>query len=294
MYYDINETRARQANSMNSFYEYKTGSVTAEYRAAIDKAATIAEAQKANVSAEYHDKIDRLLESYTRKLADNMNKGFEIECRCPSVMVAGPANFPVRKKEKQNQARDKNMKEWQEIQKLVDKIKSTGTGGISADAPDALDRLRAKLAELEVNQQEMKIANAYYRKHKTMRGYDGCTDTQAQRMDMEIKKYAFLGEYPYAPCVLANNNANIKRIRERIAGLEKLATKTAEGWEFNGGKVVINTEINRLQILFDAKPDESTRSNLKRNGFKWAPSAGVWQRQYTDNAVRAAKSVTLN
>lgn len=294
MYYDINETRARQSKDMNSHYGYRPGSATEEYRSMVDKAAAIAEAQKTRVGTEYHDKIDRLLERYARKLADNMNKGFDIECQCPSIMIAGPANFPVRKKEKQNAARYKNMREWQEVQGLLDKMKSVGTGGISSDNPNAVNKLREKLAELEAVQSEMKLANVYYRKHKTLVGFYAFTDEKARRMDAEIKKYSFLGEYPYAPCVLTNNNANIKRIRERIAGLEKLASKPADGWKFDGGEVIINTEVNRLQILFEEKPDEAKRKELKAHGFKWAPSFGAWQRQYTDNAVRAAKSVTLN
>jgi hypothetical protein len=40
----------------------------------------------------------------------------------------------------------------------------------------------------------------------------------------------------------------------------------------------------RLQLLFDGKPDEKTRSVLKSNGFKWAPSQNAWQRQLTENA----------
>ncbi len=50
----------------------------------------------------YHEKIDHLLDTYARKLAENMNQGFAIDARVPSVMIAGPANFPVGKKEKQN------------------------------------------------------------------------------------------------------------------------------------------------------------------------------------------------
>ena len=49
-----------------------------------------------------------------------------------------------------------------------------------------------------------------------------------------------------------------------------------------------NSEENRLQILFDEKPDEQKRSALKGNGFKWSPSQGAWQRQLNDNAIYAA------
>ena len=53
-------------------------------------------------------------------------------------MIAGGSNFPVRKKEKQNAARDSNMQEWQYIQGLLDKIRSTGMGGIRQDDPQAI------------------------------------------------------------------------------------------------------------------------------------------------------------
>ena len=51
-----------------------------------------------------------------------------------------------------------------------------------------------------------------------------------------------------------------------------------------------NPILNRLQILFDEKPDEDTRKALKSNGFRWSPKNGAWQRQLTDNAIRAAKT----
>ena len=148
-YYPINEAAARRAKEMNSFSDYKEGSATAEYRAMVDKAAAIAEKQKSRVDPMYHEKIDHLLDTYARKLAENMNQGFAIDARVPSVMIAGPANFPVGKKEKQNRTRDSNMEEWRYIQGLLDKIRSTGMGGISADDPAAIEKLQKKLDGLE-------------------------------------------------------------------------------------------------------------------------------------------------
>ena len=68
-YYKINEDAARRAKEMNSFSDYKAGSATAGYRQMVDKAAGIAAAQKRRVDPMYHEKIDRLLDSYARKLA---------------------------------------------------------------------------------------------------------------------------------------------------------------------------------------------------------------------------------
>ena len=54
----------------------------------MDKAAAIAEQQKSRVDPMYHEKIDHLLDTYARKLAENMNQGFAIDARVPSVMIA--------------------------------------------------------------------------------------------------------------------------------------------------------------------------------------------------------------
>ena len=90
---------------------------------------------------------------------------------------------------------------------------------------------------------------------------------------------------------LSNNNAEIRRVKERIAALTRQRELGYAGWEFAGGRVEANTADNRLQIFFEEKPDEETRSTLKSNGFRWAPSAGAWQRQLNDNAIYAAGRV---
>ena len=59
-------------------------------------------------------------ERYARKLAENINQSNLIDARVPSILIAGGSNFPVRKKEKQNAARDKNMGEYMQIEGLLD------------------------------------------------------------------------------------------------------------------------------------------------------------------------------
>lgn len=287
-YYPIHEEAARRANDANSFRDYKPGSATAEYRRMVDHAAELAQEQKGRVDPMYHDKIDALLDTYARRLAENMNKHYAIEGRVPSVMIAGSSNFPVRKKEKQNAARDRNMQEWQDVQGLLDKIRSTGMGGISADDPQAVQKLEAKLASLVEAQENMKAINAYYRKHGTL---DGCTvlpEKQIKALQQDMKSSWHLEPKPFQSFELSNNNAEIRRTRARIEELKRHEEKEYSGWTFDGGRVEANKEANRLQIFFDGKPDEATREELKANGFRWAPSAGAWQRQLNDNAYRAA------
>lgn len=289
-YYTINEEAARRANDMNSFRNYKAGSATAEYRRMVDAATELAERQKQRVDPMYHEKIDRLLEIYCRKLAENMNASYSIEARCPSILISGGGNFPVRKKEKQNAARDRNLEEWNYIQGLLDKIRSVGTGGISSADPQAVEKLEAKLATLEKHQEMMKAANAAIRMKDPAKGDAKLAELGYTPEDIaKLRAPDFCGRIGYPAYELQNNNANIRRIRGRIAELKKRTENTPEGWEFDGGRVVVNTAENRLQIIFDGKPDADIRTELKGEGFRWAPSQGAWQRQLTDNAMRAAR-----
>lgn len=289
-YHTINEEAARRANDMNSFRDYKAGSATAEYRRMVDAATELAERQKQRVDPMYHEKIDRLLETYCRKLAENMNASYSIEARCPSILISGGGNFPVRKKEKQNAARDRNLEEWNYIQGLLDKIRSVGTGGISSDDPQAVEKLEAKLAALEKHQEMMKAANAAIRMKDPAKGDAKLAELGYTPEDIaKLREPDFCGRIGYPAYELQNNNANIRRIRGRIEELKKRSENTPEGWEFDGGQVVVNTTENRLQIIFDGKPDADIRTELKGEGFRWAPSQGAWQRQLTDNAMRAAR-----
>jgi hypothetical protein len=289
-YYTINEEAARRANDMNSFRDFKAGSATAEYRRMVDAATELAERQKKRVDPMYHEKIDRLLDLYCRKLAENLNDKYAIAARCPSMLVSGRANFPVQKKKKQNAAEERRLEEWKHIQGLLDKIRSVGTGGISSDDPQAVEKLEAKLATLEKHQEMMKAANAAIRMKDPAKGDAKLAELGYTPEDIaKLRAPDFCGRIGYPAYALQNNNANIRRIRGRIAELKKRTENTPEGWEFDGGRVVVNTAENRLQIIFDGKPNADVRTELKGEGFRWAPSQGAWQRQLTDNAMRAAR-----
>ena len=220
-YYPINEAAARRAKDANSFSDYKQGSATAEYRHYVDEAMQLAERQKRRVDPMYHEKIDSLLDTYARKLAANMNKGYEIDARVPSILIAGGSNFPVRKKEKQNAARDRNMEEWRDIQGLLDKIQSTGMGGISADDPQAVKKLESKLASLEKSQETMKAVNAYYRKHKTLDGCPHLPPEQLEKLKADMASTWHLEDKPFATWALSNNSAEIRRVKDRIKSLSQ-------------------------------------------------------------------------
>lgn len=237
----------------------------------------------------YHDKIDYLVDLYARKLAENLNQANAIDARVPSILIAGGSNFPTQKKEKQNAARDKNMGEYMHIQGLLDKIRSTGMGGISADDRQAVEKLETKLERLKADQEHMKAVNAYYRKHKTLEGCPALTPEGTAELQASMSRDWHKNPVPYPSFYLSNNNANIHRVEQRIHDLKNRSEFA--GWEFPGGRAEINEGENRLQLFFDEKPGDEQRQALKHGGFRWSPSQGAWQRQLNRNAIYAADRI---
>ena len=291
MYYEINEEAARNGHDAYSMFDYVEGSTTAEYRRMVDKASEICERQKAKFP-EQSDKLDALLDRYSKGMAEYYNTESRINGMCPSILISGGSNFPVGKKQKQNAASDRNHERYTELQGILGKMRTLGTGGIQSGDPNAIDKLRGKLEKLEALQETMKAVNAYYRKNKTL---DGCPDLTEREADA-IRGNWERGWYvdtPFPSYSLSNNNAEIRRVRERIASLEKVkaAPEAAPVKLENGATVEEDTESMRIKIIFPGKPDEETRTLLKSHGFRWAPSVSAWQRQLNSNGRYAAKQV---
>ncbi|MBO9580343.1 MAG: hypothetical protein J7498_05580 [Sphingobium sp.] len=78
------------------------------------------------------------------------------------------------------------------------------------------------------------------------------------------------------------------RRADRAALSAQAATVEHRSIEFPGVRLVQNTTLDRIQLLFDGKPEAETIAELKREAFRWSPREGAWQRQNTNNGVQAA------
>lgn len=174
-----------------------------------------------------------------------------------------------------------------------EKAASVGTGGISSDDPDALEKLRAKLEGLKKSHELMKKVNRAIRQYKTDRERInslialGFSEMEAE----ELAQPDFLGRVGFAPYSLANNNANMHRIQQRIDELERAQsrqTKTAKTELYTYRE---DTTENRVMFEFDGKPSLEVRNVLKRHGFRWSPRRLAWVRQLNNNGLYAAQDV---
>lgn len=298
MYYEINETTARRAHDNMSMRDYHEGSATAEYRASVDRAAAELEQVKQKCKTqEQRDRAEYLFDRYARKLAEAINRDNEIGTRCPSVMISGAGNFPVRKKEKQVTAWESNRENFGKADYYLGKMRRVHLQGVQGNDPEVIEYLEGKLADLEAAHQSMKQANAYYRKHKTL---EGCPGIDQKTLDWLTRPGVFacgdgsplaLYRCPFPTYALTNNLANIKRTRERLEALKAAKASQVEDEQHDGYTYREDTEIMRVQFIFDGKPDAETRDLLKANGFRWAPSQGAWQRQLTPAGKAAAERV---
>ena len=299
-YGSIDEETARNAHYCIHMSDYKPGSATASYRNSVNKAAQMVEQQKARVSAFYHDKLDALLNSYARRLAQWTNDYNRNQASYPSQFIAGAGNFNMRKHNRQMSREDSLWEEYRQIEAILDKIRSVGTGPVDLADPHAREMLTERLNSQRQMLEDAKTANAYYRKHKTLEGCPGLSEKNRAWLTRpgvfasgDGSPISLYGS-PFPAYELASIRGKIERTEQRLAELDRREQQAEEpqaGTAFDGGQIVRNIDLNRLQILFDAIPDADTRAALKQNGFRWSPKNQAWQRQLTDNAERAARQV---
>lgn len=273
------KSKAYSAHYWNSFSPDKRAmQVINDYSEQLDE--DIKELKDKEISEE-------TINSYVERYKSLFNAWLSAKGRTANWAVTGPANFNVRKQEKASRSEDNHYKVWQEWRArakkaIVRKEKEPKT------FLSELQRYQIELEALKARHEKAKEGNKRIaRARKTGEDLTEYLKTEFGIQDHMIEwtlKFGF---------GLANSNANIKRLEDRIKLMESKEEKANNIGEnikeFEGFKVIFNYEADRLQIKHDTKPDNETIYKLKKNGFKWSPSNQCWQRQLTNNAIWATK-----
>jgi len=299
-YYEIDENAARISKQMRSFDDYKEGSATASYKAAIDKIAKVVEDKKTQFP-EKSEQLDKLFDRYAKNLATYINKDNQIGARYPSVMISGAGNYNVKKHDKQLASWGKNYQFYEDkVLALENQIRTLGGGAevIRGDEENALEKLEAKVEYLKYWHQVMVDVNKYYRKNKSLEGFDGADTDELERIQKDLADMQKFGrlDVPYPQFTLANDNQNIKRLEGRIAELKKLKSENSSSnnlqEENDIYKLWVDKQDMRIRISFEiGKPEQEIIDMLKGKAFKWSPKNQAWQRQLTNNAVYDTKQL---
>ena len=95
----------------------------------------------------------------------------------------------------------------------------------------------------------MKAVNAYYRKHGTLDGCPHLSPESLENLKADMASGWHYEKKPFQSWELSNNNAEIRRVRQRIESLTRANEVAYVGWEFDGGHVEANRDQGRLQVF---------------------------------------------
>lgn len=247
--------------------------------------------------------VEAEAEQFTRRHIEVTRAWWQAESRCMSSFIVGPANFPTRRNEKRQATAHKRMGEIRDhvaaARKAVERRAfphGRPDGPVRGSNPDAADLLRQNIEERERRQEAMKVANKALRKVR-----EESEETMAQAVaeatgwSLQVARAAIapnvFGKRGFEAFELSNNNAEIRRLRSRLDGIEakqqEQGRDTEEDTAAGPVRVVENVDADRIQLMFDGKPEEAVRRTLKALGFRWSPSHEAWQR-HLNNAGRHA------
>jgi len=205
---------------------------------------------------------------------------------------------------------DNNMRKSFEATEAAKRARGKAHGmqyaGISSDDPDAPDKIKEKIAKLEALQATMtavnKVVRAFYKHGNRAENSDDDLARYFEKMAeagvnkahaRELLHPSWGTHVGFEAYQMSNNNANIRRYKDRLAQVERNAQREHKETPIgnSGVTLVENVEINRLQLVFPGKPAAEVRTKLKQSGFRWSPTEGAWQRQLSNSAKYAAQEI---
>lgn len=223
-------------------------------------------------------------ERYISKYKEWVRTLFGKHSRIMSAAITGPARFPTQRNEKMNNYYDNAVSEfrgWRE---------------------KALKAIARKVEDAKTEEQKQAEEWGHVKRmidnHYLPTNLYNKLETIARNGKVELINKAI----EYIKALNENRDKPIFTNRHKFWKLAELANQSIvkqaerENQEdaeilFDGGRVIKNYSEDRIQIVFDTKPQPDVISNLKRNGFRWSPRFSAWQRQLTNNAFYAVTRV---
>lgn len=243
-------------------------------------------------------------ETYVAQYTEHLKSWLSAKSRCLSPMITGPAKFPVTRNEKANNTERKRYQEFRDWR--ANRLKAIERNRLQNRSEDEKSN-----DAFEINRKVILDAastifdidngiNRYSARPLFVKCIVRVVQTVAKNGDVNrlnrcLDLIKQLNEDPRAKKpLIASNNSIWKLAEEAEANRERMVDKKnmpSREISFVGGVIIINTEIDRIQIKHDQKPDQSVINELKR-GYNWSPSQKVWQRKLTDNALYATSRIT--
>ena len=166
---------------------------------------------------------------------------------------------------------------------------------IFSDDPDAIERLQEKLAGLEQLQEQMKGINKIIRTCKKLpdeetiarikAAYPTLSDDTAREIVIPPENLSYLGR-GIPSYHISNNNANIRRIKQRIEEIKRRQERQTSAENAPGGILIEPNTWGYCRITFSEKPDRQILNDLKTAGFRWCKSYWFGSHDQIPNSVK--------
>jgi hypothetical protein len=219
--------------------------------------------------------------------------------RCLSTMITGPSGFNVRRAEKANRAeynRSREFTEWQTA--AVERGRKSIVAALPKELADA-DEVADFVKDIR---RSYEIFRDIKQGVERLRGFDPRAFSESAHG--KIKRAATNGKIALVRAALAEITAlqessgvvmftarhGVWKLAE-TAPTQERPTGCDTDWTGDGYEVVKNWDLDRLQIVFDHKPDTAMIARLKAAGWRWSPREGAWQRKLTQNARYSAREI---
>lgn len=191
----------------------------------------------------------------------------------------------------------KGIEHQKKAEYYAQKARSAATNtAISSDDPDAVEKLRERVAKLEETHAKMIAVNKVAKSRRKNYSDDekirdlvamGIREDTAAKL-LDPSNFGGVGIPGYE---LSNSSANIRRLKQRIEELERTAQDETTEIEIGDVRIVDNVEDNRVQVFFPGKPADDVRKRLKSSGFRWSPRNRCWQSYRGAGYLAAAQKI---
>lgn len=237
-------------------------------------------------------------DKYKAKVADLFAK----HSRCASPMITGPAKFPTERNRKANEAYDKAVGEFHEWRSsYIKRAKHIAEASLSQDERDAKEWSAIRkdiLSSCSCIKSIDDGTDRGYRRSAFVNSIYGKVETLANngKMGLVQKAIQLIKEVnEKLPKPVFTSRHKFWQLEERCQNMMQREKERSEKEDveipFDGGHIVKNYAVDRIQIFHNEKPEYSVISSLKKSGFRWSPSNGCWQRQLNDNGILATARI---
>lgn len=258
----------------------------------------------------YEEKLNedlaKIPESYRSEYeAKFQAKVFDIlirESRIASPMVAGPAKFNYSKNEKANNSYMSAVEQFEtwrakRIHSIIKEVEAAlpsevREGNRWKEIQRDIDR------DIEVLRDVNKGSLPNYYRQSCVNALYGHAETIARKgeralLNRYVEYITKCGEKLGKPVFTQRHKFwKLQELCEECIEKEgERSNRTNVEIRKSACTIVKNYAEDRIQILFDEKPDSQKIGELKKNGFRWSPRFGAWQRQLTTNAYHAVARV---